>query len=147
MKESAQATLAIALIIALCSAGVAAYATYQLGNLEARVEELEGMLVVAMVTIDNGAENRTESVHLTKGATALDALERIAAVETRYYAGIGYYIVSIDGLSEDPGANKYWMWYIWNNDQAAWELVPVGAGGYKLKDGDSIKFSYEVVVW
>ncbi len=106
-----------------------------------RVEELENLIVECGVTIDDGSTPTIGTVHLTKGATALDALRRIAVVETTYYAGVGEFIDSINGVSNDPGAGKYWMWYIWENE--GWVLAPVGAGNYGLNDGDNIKFSYE----
>jgi hypothetical protein len=114
-------------------------------NLYPRISELEGLLIECEVTIDNGTENVTHTVYLTKGVTALDALRRVAVVETTFYAGLGEYINSIDGLRENFAANKFWMWYIWENE--AWTLAPVGAGAYELVDGDAIKFSYETPPW
>jgi hypothetical protein len=114
-------------------------------NLYPRISELEGLLIECGVTIDNSTENVTHTVHLTKGATALDALRRVAVVETTFYAGLGEYINSIDGLKENFTANKFWMWYVWENE--AWTLAPVGAGAYELVDGDNIKFSYEAPPW
>lgn len=119
--------------------------------LKARISELENLLVTVEVTIDyGGADNlapKTETVHLTRGATALEAFRRVAVVETRFYKGLGEYVVSIDGVSENPAANKFWMWYLWDEAKGAWELAPVGAGNHKLEDGEKIKFSYEIVVW
>jgi hypothetical protein len=114
-------------------------------NLYPRISELEGLLIECEVMIDNGTENVKHTVCLTKGATALDALRRVAVVETTFYAGLGEYINSIDGLRENFAANKFWIWYIWEN--GAWTLAPVGAGAYELVDGDYIKFSYEAPPW
>ncbi len=113
--------------------------------LQERVNELEWTIVDVGVTIDNGTALKEGTVHLTRGATALDALRRVAIVETQYYPGLGEFITSIDGLSQDPETSQYWMFYVWNEN--GWVLAPVGAGSYQLEDGDNIKFSYEVVSW
>ncbi len=110
-----------------------------------RINELENLIVECYVTIDNGTESTTHTVYLTKGATALDALRRVAVVQTQFYPGLGEYIVSINGLQENVDANKFWMWYIEEN--GVWVLAPVGAGSYELRDDDNIKFSYEVPSW
>lgn len=136
------------------------YAEYQVNELQGRVKglqsttstvvealytrvgELENLIVECEVTIEDGSTPTTEAVYLTKGATALEALRRVAVVETTYYAGLGEFIDSINGVSNDPGTGKYWMWYSLENGD--WTLAPVGAGGYELSDGDNIKFSYEI---
>lgn len=116
-------------------------------NLQIQVSELEELIVECGVTIDNGTEVTTETVYLTKGGTALEALRRVAVVETTYYAGLGEFIDSINGISNNLEAGKNWMWYIWSKNEDTWELAPVSAGGYDLKDGDDIKFSYEIPSW
>lgn len=116
-------------------------------TLVARIDELRGLLLKVEVIIDNGNATKTEVIWLTKGATALEALRRVAVVETRYFAGLGEFIESIDGQKNNPEAGKYWMWYIWNKEKLEWEYAPVGADRYKLKDDDRIMFRYEVPAW
>jgi hypothetical protein len=110
----------------------------QLSDLEIRVSELGGMIVECGVTIDNGAGATTETVHLTKGATALEALRRVAVVETTYYMGLGEFIDKINGVGKETG--KYWAFYYWSEND--WRYAEVGAGSYKVKDVDNIKFVY-----
>jgi len=121
------------------------YVGHRTATLEGRVSELENLIVGCEITIDNGLGAVTENVYLTKGTTALEALRRVAVVETTYYAGLGEFIDSINGVANDEEAGKYWMWYLWEN--GAWKLASVGPGSYKIKDGDKIKFSYEVPAW
>ena len=139
-------TQAIAVILTVLALGLI-FVGYRTIALETRVKELDWLIVRADVMIDNGTENVTHTVYLTRGGTALEALRRIAVVETRYFVGIGEYIVSIDGLREDPAAGRYWMWYLWYENEAAWRYAPVGAGNYTLEDGDRVRFSYEVPAW
>lgn len=115
--------------------------------LSAQVSELENLIVECEVTIDNGTTSTTHTVYLTKGATALEALRRVAVVETKYYAGMGEFIVSINGVANDTTAGKYWMWYIWDENEATWNYASVGAGSYVLEDGENIMFRYEAPSW
>jgi hypothetical protein len=112
-----------------------------------QVDELENLIVECEVNIDNSTTTTTHTVYLTKGATALEALRRVAVVETKYYAGMGEFIVSINGVANDTATGKYWMWYIWNENDANWSYAPVGAGSYVLEDGENIMFRYEVPSW
>ncbi len=124
------------------------YVGYQVSALETQVDQLEWTIITTGVTIDDGTDNiKIETVRLTRGASALEALERVAVIETRYYAGLGAYVVSVNGTSENHEASKYWMWYIWDDNKMSWGLATVGAESYELKDGDNIKFSYEMVSW
>ncbi len=107
-------------------------------NLQIQVSELEELIVECGVTIDNGSEVTTETVHLTKGATALEALRRVAVVETTYYTGLGEFIDKINGVGAETG--KYWAFYYWSEND--WRYAEVGAGSYKVKDVDNIKFIY-----
>ena len=107
-------------------------------NLQIRVNELDNLIIECGVTIDNGTVTTTETVFLTKGATALEALRRVAVVETTYYTGLGELINKINGVGSEAG--KYWALYCWSEND--WGYAEVGAGSYKVKDADNIKFVY-----
>lgn len=144
MEKGIQASLMVSAVLGLSLV----YVGYQVSALETQVDQLEWRIITAGVTIDDGTDNiRIENVRLTRGASALEALERVAVIETRYYAGLGAYIVSVNGTSENHEEGKYWMWYIWDDNKMSWELATVGAESYELKDGDNIKFSYETASW
>jgi hypothetical protein len=107
-------------------------------TLQVRVSELENLIVECGITIDNGTVATTETLYLTKGATALEALRRVAVVETTYYTGLGEFINKINGVGAEAG--KYWAFYYWSENN--WGYASVGAGSYKVKDADNIKFVY-----
>lgn len=115
--------------------------------LSERVSELENLIVGCEVNIDNGEATTTRIVYLTRGATALEALRRVAVVETQYYAGLGEFIVSINGLANDSSTGKYWMWYLWYENEGTWKYAKVGAGDYVLEGSENILFKYEVPSW
>lgn len=70
-----------------------------------------------------------------EGKTALDLLKQNAQVETKTSAGLGEYVVSING--NDGGGSKYWLYYV--NGQPA----DVGAGSYTTKSTDTIEWKLQ----
>lgn len=101
------------------------------------------------VTIDYGDGNiKTKDVSIVCGATALDALEKIADVKKTYYPNQGtYFIDSINDVANNPGVGKYWMFLIWSAETSKWEYAPQGAGLYILKNMENIMFKYEIPTW
>lgn len=87
--------------------------------------------VRVIVTQDFGNEPiLDESVAVSEGASALEALQKVAAVETRYGGG---FVEAINGLRSQYSGSKVqkdWLFYV-NGISAN-----VGALDYKLCDGD-----------
>lgn len=73
-----------------------------------------------------------ELVKLDDGSTAMDALQRVATVETK-----GGFVQAINGVrSQYPRTNKDWFYYV--N-----EVSPnVGAAAYILHDGDVVHWDF-----
>ena len=78
-----------------------------------------------------------KTVAIGEDTTALDGLQMVASVETKYGGG---FVSSIEGISSQyDGANKTkedWLFYI--NGIS----LSIGAGGYILRDGDSEHWDY-----
>ncbi len=138
-------SLKISLILFLVLGMGLVYLGDQVNTLQGEVNELEGRIVTAGIRIDNSTDTINETVHLTKGASALEGLQRIATVGTETYS-FGTYLVSINNVEENISANKSWMVYKLENKND-WKQLDVGASQYELEDGDNIKFSYEEVEW
>ena len=84
-----------------------------------------------------GGEEANFSV--AEGINALLLLKMgVKNVETKTFSGIGEYVTSINGEKEDSGKN-FWAFYI-NGKQSK-----IGAGDYKLKNGDKIIWKLEVI--
>jgi hypothetical protein len=89
-----------------------------------------GQIEVRVIITQNFSQElmRDKLVTLDDGSTAMDALQRVATVETKYG---GRFVKAIYGVhSQYPEANKDWFFYI--NDT----LMNVGAADYMLHDGD-----------
>lgn len=134
------------LLIFLLGLGLV-YLGSQVHSLRERVDEVDYLVIDGRISIDNGTDVSTKTVHLTRGATALEALRRIATVETTVYPGSGEFITGINGLDENKASGRYWMIYRWSENEGNWSLLQVGASSYRLKNEDNIRFSYEKPSW
>jgi len=95
-----------------------------------------GQIEVRVIVTQNFSQElmRDESVTLDNGSTAMDALQQVANVETKYG---GRFVEAIDYVrSQYPEANKDWFFYI--NDT----LMNVGAAAYVLHDGDVVHWDF-----
>ncbi len=96
--------------------------------------------ISAKLFINTGAGTHEYSETLPVGSTALDFL-RLAgdkggfAVEVKD-SSLGAFVEGIYGIKNESEAGKYWMYKV-NG-----ELAQVGAGEYKLKDGDRIDWQF-----
>lgn len=90
--------------------------------------------VRVIVSQDNSTLMLDKLVTLDDGSTAMDALQRVATVETKY---VGGFVEAINDVrSQYPGTNKDWFYYV--N-----EVSPnVGAAAYILHDGDVVHWDF-----
>lgn len=137
MEKAARASLLLIIVLGL---GLV-YVGDRVNSLDGRVDELDYSIIETGVSIDNGSGAVTETVHLTRGATGLEALHRVADVGTDYYTGMGVLIRSINGISNEDQEGMNWIYYVWEN--GGWVMPMKGAGNYRLEEGDNIMFSYE----
>ncbi len=93
---------------------------------------------VKKITVQQKITGQAEfsSQQIEEGKTALDLLnETESAVTTGEKENA--YVVGINGIKAEEEKKEFWAFYI-NGKQAA-----VGAGSYKLKDGDKIEWKKE----
>ncbi len=89
-------------------------------------DEGEGGTAELWITRDRGAEVLARET-VPAGITALDALDRVADVETRFG---GRFVQSIDGVAGSAAGRRDWFWFVngYEADRSAAE--------YRLSDGD-----------
>lgn len=114
----------------------------QLITLQNRVNKLDWLVVQNNITVHNGTGRKSTIVHLTRGATALEALERVATVEVKIYPGLGAQIQSINGVSSNQTAGKYWLIAKWNESKNNWQPISVGVSKYELENKEKLLFWY-----
>ena len=80
-----------------------------------------------LITTDCGSEVLVEKTGVTVGQTAMQALDRVADVETD--SG-GKFVTAVEGVEQDEGKKLAWLFYV-NG-----KMAEKGAAEIKLKDGD-----------
>lgn len=73
---------------------------------------------------------------IVTGKTALDLTKEKANIKTKG-EGTNAYITEINGIAAQVSKKEYWAFYV-NG-----KMAEVGAGSYKLKEGDKIEWKIE----
>jgi hypothetical protein len=76
------------------------------------------------------------------GQDLLNATMTVATVEFSTYPGLGAFVTSINGRSQDPIASLYWTFWVYNQQTQQYELPPVGASSYLLTSDQTIQWYY-----
>ena len=84
----------------------------------------------------------THSVQVTLNTTLYVAMEKLAEEgkitwKTKEFGGLGSFVDSLNGVTSDRMAGKYWIFYV-NGEPAK-----VGISNYILRNNDLIKWNYE----
>lgn len=102
-------------------------------------DEADHIHVTFQVTSPNGAKEYTFSAHANstvEEAMVLAKKEGLTYTQ-KEYSGVGSYITTINGLSENKKADMYWVYYV-NEARAT-----TGISMQKLKEGDAVRWNYE----
>ena len=82
-------------------------------------------------------------MEVPKGTDAYELTELVTEgdLEAPYYASLrSHFVEALVGVeNEDP---NYWLIFLWNESQAQWEPLPVGADLFSLKDGHVLAWAY-----
>ncbi|MBO4107281.1 DUF4430 domain-containing protein [Streptococcus suis] len=95
-------------------------------------EELDTQTYTAQLTVEFGERTDQKQVTVEPGDSVMDVLDD--AYEIEEDAGL---ITVIDGVSQDPATNTYWMYDV-NG-----ELAPKGAEEQLVQENDEIRFYLE----
>lgn len=79
---------------------------------------------------------KSKQIQIKTGSTALDLLQKTSTVVIKGDKENAF-VVEINGRKAEESKKEYWAFYI-NGKMAS-----IGAGGYKLKDGDNIEWKIE----
>ncbi len=90
------------------------------------------------------ASDRTYNLNLQPNTTLLEAMRQLTAQSAqpfifsgKEYPSLGFFVEEINGIKNDPGSGKYWIYYI--NGQTA----QIGISNYQVKQNDLIEWKYE----
>jgi len=76
------------------------------------------------------------------GENLLNATMRVATVEFKTFSGLGAFVTAINGRSQNPAANLYWTFWVYNPQTQQYELAPVGASNYLLTSNQTVQWYY-----
>jgi hypothetical protein len=76
------------------------------------------------------------------GENLLNATMRVAAVQYTIFSGLGAFVTGINGRSQNPSANLYWMLWVFDPQTQQYELAQVGAGAYLLTSDQTVQWYY-----
>ena len=77
-----------------------------------------------------------------RSESLMNATMRVSAVEFSSYPGLGAFVTGINGVRQNPAANLYWTFWVYNQQSRQYELPPVGASGYLLTSGQTVQWHY-----
>lgn len=96
-----------------------------------QVEETS-QLLEATLRITTDGQNSTENVRFEAGDSVMDVLEEYYDIEEE-----NGMVTVIDGKSQDPASNTYWMYKVNGS------LAEKGAAEQILQEGDDVEFYLE----
>jgi len=113
------------------AAGIVIIAVVAVVYSTARMYTGEGEIRATLI-IENSSTTTCEA-KISAGSTVFDLMKACSIP----FEEEGGFVISINGISQDPGANKYWLYYV-NG-----EFAQVGAGDYIVQEGDEITWKLE----
>ena len=131
-------------LIAVLAIGVFVYTDTVLAPIQPvsqAAKDAQAVPQIAHVLLSIDGLYNAKQVTITTNETVLSVLQSVNAddprvhLSTKVYAGLGTLIVGLDGITNGTG-KKYWQYKV-NG-----VMPQIGAGQYKLKDGDSIDWFF-----
>jgi len=113
------------------------------------------LVQTATVIVNIGINYGNETIQWHNGTVVpsgeflLNATMGVAIVEFENFPGFsgpglpGAFVTSINGVSQNPAANLYWTYWVYNPQTRQYDLGPVGAGSYALTSDLTIQWYYE----
>ncbi len=100
-----------------------------------------GITVNLKLDFGDGNIKAFDDIKLEEGKTVFDLLKKVTQENNlefsfKEYPGLGVFVESIDGISNDAKINTWWQY--WVNG----EYAQTGASIYKLKNNDLIEWKY-----
>lgn len=124
------------MIIAALSVAVLAAALMQ------QPAPAEGKAAVECGIIFNGYGTDVRSqLEVDIGKTAFEVMADNYDIGYAEFEGMGAYITSINGVSEDLENKMFWMFYVDGKE------AEVGASSFRITQPTSIEFRYETASW
>lgn len=123
---------------ALLATVTAAYYYSQYDTIFTRYSELRRPIAVnVLLDYGNGTRIWFNQTSVSSGATAYDALAKVASVKVKWY-GDSVFVTAINNV--EMSGSYYWAGFVWGFGQ--WNAFTVAFNKYLLSPGESILFYY-----
>ena len=135
------ALLAMALVSALV-AGCGAFQV-EVGEVTPTAMPLPTIQVSMLIHFSEADVRWFRDVEVAKGTNAYELTAQVTEgeMESSYYASFfAHFVEEIMGVANE--GSTYWAIFLWNEPQSQWELLPVGADLFSLKDGHVLAWAY-----
>jgi len=132
------------LALIVCLAAILSLGASGLNTALAIVVDQESTVTVNIgINYGSGTVEWHNGTVVPSGEALLNATMRVATVEYVTYAGLGAFVTGINGLSQNPAANMYWLFWVYNPSTQRYEMPQVGASAYALTSDQTIQWYYE----
>lgn len=92
------------------------------------------------INYGTGTVDWQNNTSVPSGENLLNATMSVATVEFTDFPGMGAFVTSINGRSQNPSANLYWTFWVYNPQTRQYESPPVGASSYLLTSDQTIQW-------
>jgi len=113
------------------------------------IEQETTVTVNIGINYGNGTITWHNGTVVPSGEFLLNATMRVATVEFTNYSGFtgpglpGAFATSINGVAQNPAANLYWTYWVYNPQTQQYEMGQVGAGSYALTSDQTVQWYYQ----
>jgi hypothetical protein len=133
------------LLSALCCLTVMSLAIALAGVTSVRAATFTQQATVAVnigINYGSGPIEWHNNTMISSGQDLLNATMTVATVEFSIYPGMGAFVTSINGRTQNSAANLYWTYWVYNPQTQQYELPPVGASAYLLTTDQTVQWYY-----
>lgn len=101
------------------------------------------------INYGNGTIRWHNGTIVPSGEFLLNATMRLATVEFTNYPGFtgpglpGAFVTGINGVRQNPAANLYWIFWVYDPTTQRYKIGQVGAGAYALTSDQTIQWYYQ----
>ncbi len=139
----------VALLCLLTTVALVAASTC-VNTVQAITVKQEGTVVVNLgINYGNGTIQWHNATLVSSGEYLLNATMQVAVVDFMNFPGFtgpglpGAFVTGINGVNQNPAANLYWTYWVYNAQTQLYEMMLVGAGSYAITSDQTIQWYYQ----
>lgn len=108
-----------------------------------QIDSERTVLVNIGINYGSGPVEWHNDTAVAHGEDLLNATMRLATVDHESFAGLGAFVTGINDVRQDPAANLYWIYWVYDVETQQYQMPPVGASAYMLTFDQTVQWYYE----